>query len=161
MPTNDSEHRGRFVKHSKVGPAIHIDCSTWAADIPADQWMRGSLVKHSAVSPPIEVDCSGWPFQAPQLRIELTVPPDADAETLAGGLLQLLDLISEQDRELGGAGLRQVAEQVQPGLVVLTLAAVQSDGAGDRMDKICEILNRADAIPELPKEVKCIKAWAA
>jgi hypothetical protein len=162
MMPEEPESRGRFVKKSRVRPAIKIEPLFWDADDPSVIWTTGHFVKKSRVCPAIKVEWSETPRTLlPSLELLLQPDPAADPVQLALGLYEVMNAVNKLDLALGGTGLTRIGGQQTNGTVKIILAAEEQPGAGDRIRQVCERINRVGEMsPEwkLPAVVKTIQA---
>jgi hypothetical protein len=162
MMPQEPESFGRFIKKSRVRPAIQME---WIDEIPKDPsetWTTGRFVKRSGVRSAIEIEMSETPFM-PVLLLELVLRPDRDADALqlAINLFDLMNAVNKLDLSLGGSGLNIFAGEQSNGTVTITLTTDRQAGTAERMRQICERINRTDddavARWPLPESVKSIQ----
>jgi hypothetical protein len=79
---------------------------------------------------------------------------DADSVAVARAIAEIVEAVSEAERELGGGGLELVGRRAEPRTVVLTLAHLRTDGAADRASALVAKLNNALTVHSEPVRTK-------
>jgi hypothetical protein len=144
-----------------VLPSFSVDCADWIGDVPANKWTKGKAIVRKRVLEPIKVDCSDWlMFPATSLALSCEVAPSDDSIANGLALLKLIEAVNCFDRQLGGAGLKLESSSRDNGNLTLLLAAVNPNGAAERVRKIVDAVNLTSEIQK-PAEVTRLHAKSA
>ena len=136
-----SERLVRTVTES-IGPAA-VDCATWDADIPAEQWSSGKFAGVTGSQPAIE----GTFRTADSLVLELAFQIEADVKPARAFALaaQMLAKAISCDLELG-LTFQPVRVPTDSGQVMIALAPLLArapDSSEARLTRVAETIRQA------------------
>jgi hypothetical protein len=132
----------------------------WTDNDPAVRWTAVTL-KGSRGNRAVVIDApEAATLPTPSLELLLSPDPNADSVRLALGIYELINSINDLDVALGGAGFTKTSGDQANGRVTITLASQKQPGSSERINAICDRVNRANEWV-LPAVVKAVHAKQA